>query len=119
MNFWERITGSDLTRDWAALDARAAELPDDYRRAWDQIRGHLMQHGDFSARNLTPIMDGVLGLLETSVADGQSAEDALGVDLEGFSAALVGADSAAKDYRQRWREQLNANVARKLSKLGD
>lgn len=33
MNFWETITGSDLTREWKAFEARAEALPDDYRAA--------------------------------------------------------------------------------------
>lgn len=117
MNFWEKITGSDLTEDWQAFEARAAALPDDHRLAWEQIKAHLMPHGDFTGRNLTPIVDGVLGLLETAAADGQSADEVLGDDIPGFCAALVG-DDGAKDYRDRWRKQLNRNVARKLSKRG-
>jgi DNA-binding ferritin-like protein (Dps family) len=116
MNLWERMTGSDLTRDWRAFEARAEALPDDYRPAWDQIKAHLMSQGDLTGRNLTPIFDGVLGLLETTAADGQSVEEALGDDIAAFSAALVGGEGA-KDYRDRWREQLNRNVARKLSRL--
>ena len=33
MNFWETITGSDLTREWKAFEARAEALPADYRAA--------------------------------------------------------------------------------------
>jgi DNA-binding ferritin-like protein (Dps family) len=117
MNFWEKLTGSDLTRDWQAFEARAAALPDDYRQAWEQIKTHLLPHGDFTGRNLTPIVDGVLGLLETTAADGESAEEALGDDIPAFCAALAGGHGA-KDYRARWRDQLNRNVARKLSRLG-
>lgn len=117
MNFWERITGSDLTRDWSDFEARAAALPEDYRSAWEQIKSHLMLHGDLSGRNLTPIVDGVLGLLETTAADGQSVDEALGDDIPGFCAALFG-DDGRKDFRDRWCEQLNKNVARRLSKLG-
>jgi DNA-binding ferritin-like protein (Dps family) len=117
MNFWEKITGSDLTRDWQAFEARAAALPDDHRQAWGQIVTCLMPHGDFSGRNLTPIADGALGLLETTAAEGRSAEEALGRDIPGFCAALVGEDGA-RDYRDRWREQLNRDVARRLSRQG-
>lgn len=117
MNFWERITGSDLTRDWRGFGARAAALPEDYRRAWEQIKGCLWEHGDFTGRNLTPIVDGVLGLLETTAADGQSVAEALGDDIPGFCAAVAGEDRA-KDYRDKWREQLNRAVARRLSRRG-
>lgn len=121
MRFWERITGSDVTREWQEFDARAAVLPDDYRVAWARITEHLMPYCDVSGRNLTPVFDGVLGLLETSVADGERAGDVLGDDIEGFCAALVGDDGAGApnraDYRQRWRDQLNRNVARRLKAL--
>lgn len=117
MNFWETITGSDLTRDWKAFEARAAALPPDYRAVCGEITVQLLPHGDFTGRNLTPIMDGVLGLLEESAADGLSVEEVLGDDIPGFCAALAGGDKA-RTFRDRWREQLNRNVARKLDRLG-
>ena len=62
-----------------------------------------------------PIFDGVLGLLEETAADGQSVREVLGDDIEGFCSALAG-EEGAKSYRDKWREQLNKNVAKKLSK---
>ncbi|GAA1579015.1 DUF1048 domain-containing protein [Actinomadura kijaniata] len=117
MSFWETITGSDLTREWKAFDARAQALPEDYRVAWAQIKGHLLPHSDFTGRNLMPILDAALGLLEETAADGQSVREVLGEDVAGFCAALAGGQGA-RTYRDRWREQLNRNVARKLSRLG-
>ncbi|WP_067817708.1 DUF1048 domain-containing protein [Actinomadura kijaniata] len=117
MNFWETITGSDLTREWKAFDARAQALPEDYRAAWAQIKNHLLPHADFTGRNLMPILDAALGLLEETAADGQSVREVLGEDIAGFCAALAGGQGA-RTYRDRWREQLNRNVARKLSRLG-
>ena len=117
MNFWETITGSDLTRDWKAFEARAAALPADYQAAWKQIVGQLFAYGDFTGRNLTPIADAALGLLEEASADGQSVPEVLGDDIPGFCAALAGGEGA-RTYRDRWREQLNRNVARKLGRLG-
>ena len=38
MNFWETMTGSDLTREWKAFEARAGALPAGYRAAWEQIK---------------------------------------------------------------------------------
>ena len=117
MNFWETVTGSDLTREWKAFDARAEVLPDDFRAAWDKIKGHLLPYSDFTGRNLMPILDGALGLLEEAAADGQGVHEVLGEDVKGFCAALAG-EEGARSYRDRWREQLNSNVARKLGKLG-
>lgn len=49
MSFWETVTGSDLTREWKAFEARAAALPADYRAAWAQIKGNLLPYGDSRA----------------------------------------------------------------------
>jgi DNA-binding ferritin-like protein (Dps family) len=117
MNFWETITGSDLTREWKALEARAEALPADYREAWDKVKVHLFPYGDFTGRNLMSILDGVLGLLEETAADGQPVHEVLGDDIAGFCAALAGGQGA-RNHRDRWREQLNRNVARKLGRLG-
>ncbi|MEF9886670.1 DUF1048 domain-containing protein [Streptomyces sp. P9-A4] len=117
MNFWETVTGSDLTREWKAFEARAEALPGDYRGAWEQIKGHLFPHGDFTGRNLMPILDAALGLLEEAAADGQGVHEVLGDDIGGFCTALAGGEGA-RTYRDGWREQLNRNVARKLSRLG-
>ncbi|BEL06460.1 hypothetical protein Q0Z83_046510 [Actinoplanes sichuanensis] len=117
MSFWETITGSDLTREWTAFAARADALPADHQAAWAQISSSLLPHGDFTGRNLPPIADAALGLLEQAAADGQSSHEVLGDDIPGFCTALAGGHGA-RTYRDRWREQLNNNVARKLARLG-
>ncbi|MFI8008375.1 DUF1048 domain-containing protein [Streptomyces sp. NPDC086010] len=117
MNFWEKVTGSDLTREWKTFEARAEALPHDYQEAWGQIIAHLFPYGDFTGRSLMPIIDSALGLLEIAAADGQGVHEVLGEDIQGFCAALAGG-AGARTYRDRWREQLNRNVARKLSRLG-
>ncbi len=117
MNFWETITGSDLTREYQAFDARARALPAEYQAAWEEVKTHLFPYSGFTGRALLPILDGVLGLLEETASDGQSVHEALGDDIKGFCAAIAGAEGA-KDYRDGWRRQLNKNVARKLSRLG-
>ncbi|MBE3012835.1 DUF1048 domain-containing protein [Microbispora sp. NEAU-D428] len=117
MNFWETMTGSDLTREWKAFEARAEVLPADYWAAWEEIKRHLSPYSDFAGRNLMPILDNALGLLEETASDGQSIHEVLGDDVEGFCAALAGREGA-RSYRDRWREQLNRNVAKKLGRLG-
>jgi DNA-binding ferritin-like protein (Dps family) len=117
MNFRETITGSDLTREWKAFESRAEALPDDHRAAWNQIKVHLFLYGDFTGRNLMPILDAALGLLEETAADGQDVQQVLGDDVRGFCAALASGEEA-RTHRDRWREQLNRNVARRLSRPG-
>ncbi|GAB2602470.1 DUF1048 domain-containing protein [Kribbella endophytica] len=117
MNIWETITGSDLTREYKAFEVRAQTLPTEYRAAWEQLNAHLSPYGDFTGRNLLPILDGALGLLEETAAQGQSVDEVLGDDIAGFCAALAGGEGS-RTYRDRWREQLNRNVAKKLARLG-
>lgn len=115
MNFWDKITGSDMTKEMKAFESRARKLPADYQAAWEEINSNLWPHADFTGRNLMPILDGVLGLLEQSAADGQTVQEVLGDDIKGFCSALAG-EEGAKTYRDKWREQLNHNIAKKLGK---
>jgi Uncharacterized protein conserved in bacteria len=113
MNFWEKITGSDMRKEWKALESRAKKLPADYQAAWGEILAKLLPHSDFTGRNLIPILGGVLGMLEETAADGLHAHEVLGDDLQGFCSALAG-EEGAKSFRDKWREQLNDTIARKL-----
>ena len=100
MNFWEKITGSDMTKEMKAFESRAKKLPADYQAAWEKINVNMWTHSNFTGRNLMPILDGVLGLLEESAADGQSVQEVLGDDIKGFCSALAG-EEGAKSYRPR------------------
>lgn len=115
MNFWEKITGSDMTKELKAFDSRAKKLPADYQEAWEKINLNLWPYSDFTGRNLMPILDGVLGLLEGAVANGQSVQEVLGDDIKGFCTALA-SEEGAKAIRDKWRDQLNNNIAKKLGK---
>ena len=115
MTFGEKITGSDMTKEMKAFESRAEKLPADYQAAWEKIKANLWPHSDFTGRNLMPILDGVLGLLEEAAADGQSAHEVLGDDIKGFCSALAG-EEGAKSFRDKWRGQLNKSIAKKLGK---
>ena len=115
MNFWERITGSDLKKGFRNFESRAKKLPADYQAAWEEIKANLWPYSDFTGRNLMPILDGVLSLLEETAADGLSVQEVLGDDIKGFCSALAG-EEGAKSFRDKWREQLNKNIAKKLGK---
>ena len=115
MNFWEKITGSDLKKGLTNFESRVKKLPADYQAACKEIDDNLWDHADFTGRNLMPILDGVLGLLEETAADGQSVQEVLGDDIKGFCFALVGIDEA-NSFHDKWRKQLNNNIAKKLGK---
>ncbi len=115
MNFWDKVTGNDMTRELKAYAVRAKRLPAEFQAAWEAIQTNLWQHADFTGRSLMPILDGALGLLEESAADGMSVQEVLGDDIKGFCSALA-SEEGAKSFRDKWRDQLNRNIARRLGK---
>ncbi|MFZ7131066.1 MAG: DUF1048 domain-containing protein [Eubacteriales bacterium] len=115
MNFWDKITGNDMTKELKGFELRVKKLPADYQAAWEKINVNLWPHTDLTGRNLMPILDGVVSLLEEAAADGQSVQDVLGDDIKGFCAALAG-EEGAKSIRDKWRAQLNNTIAKKLGK---
>ncbi|KAB3525901.1 DUF1048 domain-containing protein [Alkaliphilus serpentinus] len=118
MNLWEKITGRDMTKELKDFESRAKKLPSDYQGAWEEINANIWEYSDFTGRNLMPILDGILGLLEEAVAEGQSVQEALGDDVKGFCLALAG-EEGSKSSRDKWREELNNNIAKKLGRLED
>ncbi|MGH1725149.1 DUF1048 domain-containing protein [Enterococcus durans] len=125
MKFYDKITGNDIRRAYQEFDVRSDKLPLDYQIAWKEIQSSLWDYSNFSGRNLVPILDGILGLLEESAMDGilglleESAMDGISIDqiIDGdakkFSAAVAGVEGA-ENYRDKWRKQLNESVAKKL-----
>ncbi|MCX8131398.1 MAG: DUF1048 domain-containing protein, partial [Clostridia bacterium] len=83
--------------------------------AWEKIKTNLLPHSDLTGRNLMPILDSALGMLEETAANGQSVQEVLGDDIKGFCIALAG-EEGAKSYRDKWRKELNNNIAKKLGK---
>ena len=105
MNFWERITGTDMTKEMRSFAARAAKLPAEYQSAWNEITTHLWSYADLTGRNLMPILGGALELLEEAATDGRDVAGVLGDDVEGFCAALA-SEEGARSLRDKWRAQL-------------
>ncbi len=104
-----------MTKEMKIFESRAEKLPADYQAEWEKIKANLWQYSDFTGRNLMPILYGVLGLLEETAVDGQSVQDVLDDDIKGFCSALVG-EEGAKSFRDKWRKELNNNIAKKLGK---
>ncbi|WP_446897081.1 DUF1048 domain-containing protein [Clostridium sp. LBM24168] len=93
MNFLEKITGSDMTKELKTFEVRARKLPADYQAAWEEINANLWPYSDFTGRNLIPILDGILGLLEEAATDSESLQKVLGGDMKEFCSALAGEGS--------------------------
>lgn len=116
MNFFERVTGSDITKAMNDFDTRAKKLPTDYQIAWTEIVNYLEPYRDFTGRNLIPILNQALEFLELTSADGQTIEEVFNHDIQSFCVALA-TNEGAKTYRDKLRAQLNHNVRKKLGEL--
>lgn len=113
MNFFDRITGNDMKREMKQFDDRAQNLPQSYQNAWNEISKKLWKYSDLTGRNLMPILNGVMGMLEESALEDLPIEQVVGTDLDEFVRNLAEAEGA-KDYRDKLRQQLNETVAKKL-----
>lgn len=113
MNFWEKVTGSDITDAMQSYTERMHDLPKDYAAAWEEIVRCLSAYGDFSGRNLLPVLDGLADWLEAAATDGKSVREILGEDTQAFCSALASGEGL-KNSRDRWREQLNRSVKNRL-----
>lgn len=115
MTFFEKITGNDITKKLKSFEARATKLPTDYQDVWEKIKENLLSHSNFTGRNLIPILDNALEILEETSVHGQSAQDALGDDIKGFCSALIG-EYGSNCFRDKCRNKLNNNISKKLGK---
>ncbi|WP_249023756.1 DUF1048 domain-containing protein [Enterococcus canis] len=113
MNFYDKITGNDMTLALKEYDKRVEQLPEDYQTAWKTIQARIWKYSDFTGRNLMPILAGILGLLEESAAEELPIEAVIGENIDAFTADIASAEDAS-DYRDRLRKQLNQTVTRKL-----
>lgn len=113
MKFWDKITGNDITKIFGDFEARVLRLPLDYQQLWEKIKQNLWGYSDFTGRNLMPILDSALTMLEETAGNGQRAQEVLGEDIETFCEALAG-EAGANSFRGKWRKQLNHNIAKKL-----
>lgn len=115
MKFWDKVTGSDITREFKEFEGRVTKLPDDYKVAWEKIKANIWQHSDFTGRNLMPIFDSILIMLEETAAYGLTVEEVLGDDIKGFCFELIGKEKS-NTFRDKWRRKLNSNIEKKLGK---
>jgi DNA-binding ferritin-like protein (Dps family) len=107
-DFLKKILGDK--KEWKAMEARAKALPKDYQIVYDEIKQYIWKS---SAQGSIDIFKGLLDLFEEGVANGRSALEITGGDVAAFCDEL---SPGAKMYADRWREELNHGIAKKLGK---
>ncbi|MGL5381945.1 MAG: DUF1048 domain-containing protein [Culicoidibacterales bacterium] len=117
MKFIEKITGSDITKTFKTLELRVQKLPKTYQLVWEEMKTAIWtQSDDLIGRKTMPLMEELVELLEISAADNLEVSELVGCDVQTFCLALLG-EERAKTYRDKWRQQLNETVLKKLAQL--
>lgn len=115
MDFWNKVTGNDITKEFKVFENRAVSLPKEYQLAWEKIKKNIWKHSDFTGRNLIPFFENAIIFLEESAREGITVEEALGNDIEGFCFQLIGKENS-NSFRDKCGRKLNKNIEKKLSK---
>jgi len=107
-DFIEKIIGDK--KEWRAMEARAKALPKDYQVVYHEIQQYLWKSSGLAGID---IFKGILDLFEEGAANGKGALEITGNDVAAFCDELV---QGSKTYIDRWREELNHNIAKKIRK---
>ncbi|WP_328529690.1 DUF1048 domain-containing protein [Nocardioides sp. NBC_00368] len=109
-NILTRLIGDK--KDWKRMEARAAELPADYRTVYAEMKNYMWRFTAGDGMDIVEILRDVLDLFETEAAAGRSVVEVTGPDLAAFCDARLPEQQDV--YRDRLRASLN-EVAQKLS----
>jgi DNA-binding ferritin-like protein (Dps family) len=107
-DFIKKIFGDK--KEWHAMEKRAGALPEDYQVVYEGIKNYIWKSSGLGAID---IFKGVLDLFEEGVANGKTALEITGDDVAGFCDELV---KDSKTYTDKWRDELNNDIAKKLKK---
>ncbi|MFI5623014.1 DUF1048 domain-containing protein [Nocardioides sp. NPDC051685] len=99
-------------KDWKRTEARAAELPADYRTVYGEMKNYLWRFTTGDGMDIVEILRDILDLFETEAAAGRSVLEVTGPDLAAFCDARLPEQHDA--YRAKLRANLN-QVAQRLA----
>jgi DNA-binding ferritin-like protein (Dps family) len=108
-DFLKKIIGDK--KEWKAMEVRAKALPKDYQVVYREIQQYVWKSSGLESIDL---FKGLLDLFEEGAANGRSALEITGNDVAAFCDELIG--GGAKTYIDRWRDELNNGIAKKLGK---
>ncbi|GGU33338.1 DUF1048 domain-containing protein [Nocardioides albus] len=109
-NLLNRLVGDK--KAWKRMEARAAELPADYRTVYSEMKSYMWRFTAGDGMDIVAILRDVLDLFETEAAAGRPVVEVTGTDLAAFCDAWLPEQHDA--YRDKLRANLN-EVAQKLS----
>ncbi|WP_195908979.1 DUF1048 domain-containing protein [Microlunatus sp. Gsoil 973] len=110
-NFLKKILGDK--KEWRNMEARAKALPRDYQIVYDEIKKYVFKFAGGDGMDMVYLLRDLLGLFETSVADGKRALEVTGDDVAEFCDELL---RNANTYTENWHDKLNSSVHKRLAR---
>ncbi len=99
-------------KEWEAMEARANVLPRDYRIVYGEMKSYLWRFTTGDGMDIVAVLNEVLELFETSVAQGTGVLNVTGEDVAAFCDERVPSPTS---YLDKWRASLNRDVAKRLA----
>jgi DNA-binding ferritin-like protein (Dps family) len=109
LDFLNKIIGDK--KDWRRMEARAKALPRDYQIVYKEIMQYMFKRSGGDGMEIVAILKDLLGLFETSAANGKRVLEVTGEDVATFCDELL---RNAKTFTENWHETLNRDVMKKL-----
>jgi DNA-binding ferritin-like protein (Dps family) len=112
-DFLNKIVGNiEDKKEWKALEARASQLPEEYRLVYDEIK-HFTWQGGTGLMDPSNLFKQLVNLFEEGAANGKHVLEITGNDIAAFVEKLTSAD---RTYLDGLKEKLNSTIAKKLGK---
>jgi DNA-binding ferritin-like protein (Dps family) len=110
-NFLKKILGDK--KEWRTMEARAKALPRDYQIVYDEIKKYMFRFAGGDGMDMVDLLRDLIGLFETSAADGKRALEVTGDDVAAFCDELL---RNAHTYTEDWHHKTNENVHKRLAR---
>jgi len=107
-DFIKKIIGDK--KEWKAMEGRAKALPHDYEVVYHEIQQYIWKSSGLESIS---VFKGLLDLFKEGAANGRSALEITGNDVAAFCDELV---KGSKTYVDKWREDLNHGIVKKIGK---
>ncbi|MEU6135808.1 DUF1048 domain-containing protein [Nocardioides sp. NPDC047086] len=109
-NLLTRLIGDK--KDWKRMEARAAELPADFRTVYGEMKNYLWRFTAGDGMDIVAILRDILDLFETKAANARAVLEVTRPDLDTFCNTRLPEQHDA--YRPKLRTNLN-EVTQKLA----
>ncbi len=112
-DFLDKILGDlEGKKEWKATEARAKQLPEEYRAVYDEVK-HYVWHGGTGSIDPSGLFKQLVELFEDGASAGKHVTEITGSDVAAFVDGLI---HDKRTYIDDLREKLNSSVAKKLGK---